>query len=57
MRQFIVMAPRKKNKETDEEDVRESPKLFNVAGKGLGYFDKFAKVIQVLDVSLKLVGM
>ena len=50
------MAPRKKNKETDEEDVRESPKLFNVAGKWLGYFDKFAKVIQVSDVSLKLVG-
>ena len=54
--QFYDMAPRKKTRETDEEDTRETPKLFNVAGKGLGYFDKYAKVIQVSDVSLKLVG-
>ena len=50
------MAPRKKTREPDEEDAKETPKLFNVAGKGLGYFDKYAKVIQVSDVSLKLVG-
>ena len=41
------MAPRKKTREPDEEDAKETPKLFNVAGKGFGYFDKYAKVIQV----------
>lgn len=50
------MAPGKKTREPDEEDAKETPKLFNVAGKGLGNFDKYAKVIQVSDVSLKLVG-
>ena len=52
------MAPRKKTKETTntDEEVREIPKVFNIAEKGLGYYDKYAKVIQVADVSLRLVG-
>ena len=50
------MAPRKKVREPDDEDARDTPKLFNIANRGMGYYDKYCKVIQVSDVSLKLVG-
>ena len=50
------MGPRRKPAETEEDDAGEPSKLFNIASKGLGYYDKFCKVIQVSDVSLKLVG-
>ena len=53
--QFEAMAPMKKTGE-DEDDPKSSPKLFNIANLGMGYYDKFCKVIQVSDVSLKLVG-
>jgi hypothetical protein len=51
------MAPRKKTGETeDDDDPKSTPKLFNIANLGMGYYDKFCKVVQVTDVSLKLVG-
>ena len=51
------MAPRKKSRKNDDEvEVRDTPKLFNISSRGMGYYDKFCKVIQVSDVSLKLVG-
>ena len=59
MNQSWIMAPRKKTSDTVatlDDETREIPKLFNIATKGLGYYDKYAKVIQVSDVSLKLVG-
>ena len=51
------MAPRKKTRETvaQDEATFEPPKLFNVATKGLGYYD-FGKLINVSDVSLRLIG-
>ena len=49
------MAPRKKTGE-EEEDSGSTPKLFNIANLGMGYYDKFCKAVQVSDVSLKLVG-
>ena len=50
------MAPRKKTRDTEEDDSRDTSKIFNIASKGMGYYDKFCKVVQVSDVSLKLVG-
>ena len=52
--QFQTMAPRKKTGEEDDESG--TPKLFNIANIGMGYYDKFTKVVQVSDVSLKLIG-
>ena len=49
------MAPRKKTGDEDD-DSTPTAKLFNIADLGMGYHDKFAKVVQVSDVSLKLVG-
>ena len=52
------MAPRKKTRETvaQEEAAFDVPKLFNIASKGLGFYDANGKLIQVSDVSLKLIG-
>ena len=50
------MAPRKKTRDTEEDDSRDTSKIFNIASKEMGYYDKFCKVVQVSDVSLKLVG-
>ena len=50
------MAPRRKTRETEEEDARDTPKIVNVAGKGLGYYDKNTRLVQVSDVGLKLAG-
>ena len=49
------MAPRKKTGEEDD-DSASTTKLFNIANLGMGYYNKFTKVVQVSDVSLKLVG-
>ena len=45
------MAPRKKTRDTvaQEDPSFEPPKLFNVATKGLGFYD-FGKLTQVSDL-------
>ena len=50
------MPTRKKKNDSGSEDTGENPKLFNVSGKGLGFYDKKKKLTIVADVSLKLVG-
>jgi hypothetical protein len=54
--QFKAMAPRKKTRDIEDDETKSTPKLFNIANLGMGYYDKFCKVVQVSDVSLKLVG-
>jgi hypothetical protein len=56
LKQLMIMAPRRKNRETEEDDARDTPKIVNIGGKGLGYYDKNTKLVQVSDVGLKLVG-
>ena len=50
------MPPKKRTQNSQEESHKDSSKLFNIAGKGLGYFTKSGEIVQVSDVSLKLAG-
>ena len=42
------MAPRKKKGETEDDDnTKSTPKHFNIANIGMGYYDKYCRVVQV----------